>query len=58
MIPASWDAALAAFEQSVFNRDYLGEDFQFALTETKRIEQDEFSAAVSPLEYDSYLVLA
>jgi glutamine synthetase len=57
-LPASWDAALIAFEQSAFIRDYLGEDFQFALTEIKRIEQDEFSAAVSPLEYDSYLVLA
>jgi glutamine synthetase len=57
-LPASWGAALVAFEQSAFIRDYLGEDFQFALTEIKRIEQDEFSAAVSPLEYDSYLVLA
>jgi len=57
-LPASWGAALTAFEKSAFIRDYLGEDFQFALTEIKRIEQDEFTAAVSPLEYDSYLILA
>lgn len=57
-LPANWDAALSAFEQSEFISEYLGVDCQVALTEIKRIEQDEFSAAVSPLEYDSYLVLA
>lgn len=57
-LPANWDAALCAFEQSEFIREYLGGECQLALTEIKRIEQEEFTAAVSPLEYDSYLVLA
>ena len=58
VLPATWEAALLAFEKSKFIGQYLGEDFQRALTEIKRAEQDEFSAAVSTLEYDSYLVLA
>jgi glutamine synthetase len=58
VLPASWDAALQAFERSAFIREYLGEDFQQALAAVKQVEQEEFSAAVSPLEYDSYLVLA
>ena len=58
VLPASWDAALRIFERSAFIRDHLGEDFQQALAAIKQVEQDEFSAAVSALEYDSYLVLA
>jgi len=57
-LPSNWDAALAAFEESAFIPQYLGPDFQHALTEIKRVEQAEFARAVTPLEYDSYLVLA
>lgn len=58
VLPSNWEAALAAFERSDFIGSYLGRDFQHALAEIKRVEQDEFSAAVTTLEYDSYLVLA
>jgi glutamine synthetase len=58
VLPDTWQAALAAFEQSDFVRDQLGADFQRAFSAIKKVEQDEFAAAVSPLEYDSYLVLA
>jgi len=58
VLPSNWDAALTAFEESEFIGQYLGTVFQRALSEIKRVEQDEFSAAVTPLEYDSYLVLA
>ena len=58
ILPATWEAALNSFENSAFIRDYLGADFQHAFAEIKRVEQHEFSAAVSVLEYDSYLVLA
>jgi len=57
-LPATWEAALDAFEKSAFIGDCLGHDFQQAFSEIKRAEQKEFSAAVTPLEYDSYLVLA
>jgi glutamine synthetase len=39
-------------------RDCLGADFQQAMAAIKRAEQEEFSGAVTSLEYDSYLVLA
>ncbi|NNK33991.1 MAG: glutamine synthetase, partial [Xanthomonadales bacterium] len=57
-LPDTWQAALRAFETSGFIREALGEELQSALAAIKRVEQDEFAAAVSPLEYDSYLVLA
>ena len=57
-LPNTWVAALEAFEDSTFIRECLGADFQQAFAAIKRVEQDEFSAAVSPLEYESYLVLA
>jgi glutamine synthetase len=57
-LPGNWETALAAFEQSSFIRDALGADFQRAMVEIKRVEQEQFLAQVSPLEYDSYLVLA
>ena len=34
------------------------QQFRAALVEIKRVEQEQFLAQVSPLEYDSYLVLA
>lgn len=57
-LPGNWETALAAFEQSTFIRDSLGAEFQRAMVEIKRVEQEQFLAQVSPLEYDSYLVLA
>jgi glutamine synthetase len=57
MLPSNWDAALVAFEESAFIGKYLGTVFQHALAEIKRVEQAEFAAAVTALEYDSYLVL-
>jgi glutamine synthetase len=57
-LPATWEAALTRFEKSDFIANYLGPLFQVAFSEIKHKEQDEFSAAVTPLEYDSYLVLA
>jgi glutamine synthetase len=58
VLPATWEAALKPFEDSTFIQEYLGADLQQALAEIKRVEQAEFSAAVSALEYDTYLVLA
>jgi glutamine synthetase len=58
VLPDTWNAALAAFEESEFIRDYLGRELQTAVSEIKRVEQQEFAGAVSGLEYDSYLVLA
>lgn len=57
-LPGNWETALAAFEQSTFIRDALGAEFQRAMVEIKRVEQEQFLAQVSPLEYDTYLVLA
>lgn len=57
-LPASWDAALDTFRSSGFIAETLGKDFRQAFSEIKQVEQDEFSAAVTPLEYDTCLVLA
>jgi glutamine synthetase len=57
-LPATWEAALAEFERSEFICEALGADFQRAMVEIKRVEQQQFQARVSPLEYDTYLVLA
>ena len=57
-LPSSWDAALEAFRDSDFIARYLGAEIREAFTQVKQAEQDEFSAAVSALEYDTCLVLA
>jgi glutamine synthetase len=57
-LPGNWETALEAFERSAFIRDSLGTEFQRAMVAIKRVEQEQFLAQVSPLEYDSYLVLA
>jgi glutamine synthetase len=57
-LPSSWDAALEAFRDSDFIARYLGAELREAFTQVKQAEQDEFSAAVSALEYDTCLVLA
>jgi glutamine synthetase len=58
ILPGNWDLALTAFEASAFVADNLGENFQQAFAAIKRTEQAEFNQVVSPLEYNSYLVLA
>jgi glutamine synthetase len=58
VLPGNWETALSVFEGSEFIRENLGEDFQRAMVEIKRVEQEQFLAQVSPLEYDTYLVLA
>jgi glutamine synthetase len=58
VLPSSWDSALRTFSSSGFIADNLGNDFQQAFSAIKQVEQDEFSAAVSTLEYDTCLVLA
>ena len=57
-LPGNWETALEAFERSTFIRESLGSEFQRAMVEIKRVEQEQFLAQVSPLEYDTYLVLA
>ena len=57
-MPGNWETALDRFEQSEFIAEWLGTDFQRAMVEIKRMEQEQFLAQVSPLEYDSYLILA
>lgn len=54
-LPANWDAALAAFEQSEFIKRYLGEDFAELYASCKRGEKSEFDRRVTRLEYDAYL---
>lgn len=58
ILPGNWYEALREFENSEFIAAALGADFRQALSAIKREEQLEFSGAVNPLEYDSYLVLA
>jgi glutamine synthetase len=57
-LPGTWESALAAFEKSAWMEEQLGAEFRLAFAEIKRAEQEEFTAQVGPLEYDSYLVLA
>ena len=57
-LPGNWETALESFERSAFIHEWLGAEFQRAVVEIKRVEQEQFLAQVSPLEYDSYLVLA
>lgn len=58
VLPGNWFEALREFEHSSFITDSLGKDFQEAFREIKRFEQTEFTGAVNPLEYNTYLVLA
>jgi glutamine synthetase len=54
-IPLSWPEALAAFEQSEFAREVLGESFVRLYAQTRRGEMQDFASHVSPLEYSWYL---
>lgn len=57
-LPGNWETALRVFEHSDFIRESLGAEFQRAVSAIKHVEQEQFLAQVSPLEYDTYLVMA
>ena len=57
-LPQNWYSALERFEQSAFVKEYLGEKFHEAFVAVKQTEQAEFAGAISPFEYDTYLVMA
>ena len=54
-LPMTWDAALAAFTDSEFVREYFGEEFQRVYAGIKQQEMDEFARSISTLEYHTYL---
>ncbi len=57
-LPHTWHEALQRFEQSEYVAQYLGEQFQTAFSAVKHFEQAEFEGSISPLEYDTYLVMS
>ncbi|ARN73076.1 glutamine synthetase family protein [Oceanicoccus sagamiensis] len=57
-LPNNWHSALALFQHSDFIKQQLGTDFHRAFCAVKQAEQAEFARAISPFEYDSYLVMA
>ena len=58
VLPGNWFEALLEFERSQFVAEALGAEFREAFAAVKRMEQNEFTGAVNPLEYNTYLVLA
>jgi glutamine synthetase len=58
ILPGNWFEALRAFENSDFVANSMGADFQEAFTQMKIAEQLEFTGAVNPFEYNTYLVMA
>jgi glutamine synthetase len=54
-LPASWDAALAAFEASGFIAHYWGEAYRRVYAACKRQEKEILEARVTSAEYDAYL---
>lgn len=58
ILPGNWFESLRAFENSEFVAQSLGADFQEAFTQMKRAEQLQFTGAVNPFEYNTYLVMA
>ncbi len=55
MLPMNWDAALTAFSQSEFIREFFGAEFQNVFAGIKRQEIDEFDKRIGALEYHTYL---
>jgi glutamine synthetase len=53
--PSNWFAAVDRFHGSALMRDYLGERFVDMFTIVKRVEQDNYFAAVPPIDYEWYL---
>jgi len=58
ILPGNGFEALGVFENSCFVAQSMGEDLQEAFIQMKRVEQLEFTGAVSPFEYNTYLVIA
>jgi glutamine synthetase len=58
ILPGNWFESLRAFENSEFVAKWMGEDFQEAFMQMKHAEQLEFTGAVNPFEYNTYLVMA
>ena len=54
-LPASWGAALDAFEGSDFIGEVFGEPFRNVFTASKRQEKQKFEAIITTLEYETYL---
>lgn len=57
LLPAKWEDATAAFEQSDVLRDYLGDEFLRVYTAAKRQEQQLLSRRITDVEYEAYLGL-
>lgn len=55
-LPITWDAALAAFEAARTLPAYLGAEFCRVYAQVRRQERDRFQKAVTPLEYEWYLL--
>ena len=53
--PSNWFAAVDRFHASALMREYLGERFVDMFTIVKRVEQDNYFAAVPPIDYEWYL---
>ncbi|MEM7169701.1 MAG: glutamine synthetase family protein [Pseudomonadota bacterium] len=54
-LPTTWEAALAAFEDSDFIAEQLGADYRHLFTACKRQEKARIDSLVSDVEYDAYL---
>ena len=55
MLPITWPSAIAAFEQSAFMCDTLGEEFARVYAMMKRQEMERLLERVTDAEYDTYL---
>ncbi|HSN71333.1 MAG TPA: glutamine synthetase family protein [Steroidobacteraceae bacterium] len=53
-LPIHWPEAVAAFERSVFIREYLGERFARLFATTRRGELEAFESHVTPREVEWY----
>ena len=53
--PSNWFAAVDRFHASTLMREYLGERFVDMFTIVKRVEQDNYFAAVPTIDYEWYL---
>lgn len=58
VLTSSWLQAVDTLDGSAVMRDYLSDAFIDVFVAIKRAERDRFSAAVTPLEYDWYLMRA
>ncbi|HCS23596.1 MAG TPA: glutamine synthetase [Rhodospirillaceae bacterium] len=54
-LPATWDAALNAFEESAFIEKYFGAKYKKLYLSCKKQEKDELEKTVTSAEHDAYL---